>query len=399
MNTDLSPHDTLWDPDLVEAVYRILYRSDLDSRGLDAALGELEQDYQEEVYTELLYLLTHLRFGPTEAKHHWIKIREHRDRMEMQQGKPVDLRVSLVSYFVEVNRQLKNPKIIELKLFEKTREFAYKDELTGLYNFRYFREHLDREIERAARYNTPVSLAMIDIDDFKSYNDRYGHESGNEALAMIARILSDSFRKIDVLARYGGEEFVLILPSTLKIHAHLVAERARESIESHRFGALGSHPGETLTVSMGIAAYPADARGGGDLVQRADSAMYLAKARGKNQVHLYGENRRSFRRVEARLPGSFSTMGSDHPLTTLNISEGGFSFVTGQELPVGTLVETRLQLPDDGEITASGRVVRVQHTEDGMYEVAFRIMDTADRSQLVKYLREAAPSSEPAAMG
>ncbi|HEU4401926.1 MAG TPA: diguanylate cyclase [Candidatus Polarisedimenticolia bacterium] len=385
--------ESAWNPRLVESLYDLLYHSELVSHDLDSDLRKIERKHGEGVYSELIYMLSHLRFEPGEAKSCWQRILEHQVSMRRRLGTEVDLRVALVSYFVEINRMLRNPKVIELKVFEQTQASAYRDELTGLCNFRYFREYLAREILSGERYNRPLSLVMVDIDDFKTYNDHNGHEAGNRSLATIGSLLADSLRKIDIAARYGGEEFALILPSTSKTGAHEVAERARRKIEKHRFPNEQSQPGGSLTISLGVATYPADARNATDLVRRADSALYVAKTRGKNQVHLYGQNRRSYRRVDARIGGRFCMLAAEyHALTTVNLSEGGLLFIADRRLPAGSLIDISLSLPaTPREVTASGRVVRVEHKEDGQFEAAIRIIDisTRDQSLLAEYIRAA----------
>ena len=393
--------DSPWNPELEETLYNLLYVGNAGLRGLDAALRRLEQQHGVAVYAELIHLLSHLRFTPEDAKGHWNMIIEHRDRMGRCLGKEVDLRVALVSYFVEVNRQLHNPKIIELKLFEQTQASIYRDELTGLYNFRYFREYLEREIHRGERQMPPLSLVMVDIDNFKQYNDRYGHEAGNEALATIAGLLNESIRKTDVSARYGGEEFVLVLPSTPKTHAHHVAERAREKIESRPFPHEESQPDGRLTVSLGLATYPADARSADDLVRCADAALYGAKERGKNSVFLFGENRRSYRRISAALNGRYCVVAAEyHPLRTVNVGEGGILFVVEQKLPIGSLIDINLDLPGSNRsIVTSGRVIRVEENGEGIFEAAIRIIEigAADHSRLMSYLKKQPPGAEGSA--
>jgi len=378
-------------PNLVDELHRLVYSADLSDLDLDRELRNLEPKYQDAVYAELIFLLSHLRFEPEEAKAHWKKIRAHREAMQAGLGKPVDLLVAMVSYFVEVCRQLRHPKLIELKLFEQTEASAYHDALTGLCNYRYFNEHLTREIERAQRYGTPMSLVMIDIDNFKIYNDANGHDAGNEALALMAWLLCGSLRKVDVLARYGGEEFALILPSTPKTDAHLVAERGREKIENYAFPFEETLPGRTLTASMGVATFPGDAGDAGELLRNADGAMYEAKARGKNRVFLHGDNRRSYRRIRAELHGKFCLVGTQpQSLTTLDVSERGFGFLAERQLPAGSLMEVQLLLPEsNGEITASGRVVRVEEKPGGKCEGAIRILDIGreDQLRLAEYLR------------
>ena len=127
-----------WRPELTEAVYTLLYTDDL---GLDRLVAEVDALARREgaaVYAELLYLLAHIRFEEDDAEHHWKEVIRHRGTMEEALGSEVDLSVALVSYFVQVNRKLQNPKLIELKVFEETQASAYRDQLTGLHNFRFF---------------------------------------------------------------------------------------------------------------------------------------------------------------------------------------------------------------------------------------------------------------------
>lgn len=383
---------TEWNPEIMENLYNLLYRVDLGNRNLGPELEKLERDKGEEVYSELVFLLSHLRYPPREAKRHWFQILAHQKSMEERVQAKVDLRVAFVSYFVEVNRQLKNPKIIELKVFEQTQASVYRDQLTGLCNYRYFREHLEREVNRSVRYNSPVSLIMVDVDNFKNYNDRNGHEAGNKILTTLARLLSDSLRNVDVSARYGGEEFALILPATTKMGAQHVAERARERIEKHSFPNENNQPDGVLTVSLGVATYPADAGESDELIRHADSALYFAKSNGKNQVHLYGHNRRSYQRVFARFEGTYQVLAKESfPMTILNLSEGGLLFQVERNLPLGTLIRTRFIIPEEKKtISLSAKVIRVEETGKEIFQVGIRILEilAADWCLLSRYIGE-----------
>jgi diguanylate cyclase (GGDEF)-like protein len=319
--------------------------------------------------------------------------------MHQRLGSPVDLRVALSSYFLEVDAKLENPKVIELRLFEQTQASAYRDELTGLCNFRLFKEHLDREIQQGDRYHSPLSLVMVDVDNFKTYNDHNGHEAGNATLATIAQLLSSTLRKVDVAARYGGEEFALILPSTGKDDARKVAERARTLIESHAFSFQQYQPGGNLTVSIGIAAFPGDAQDSAELVRCADRALYAAKSRGKNQVLLHGDDRRSYRRIEAALDGECCVLSAEcHSLKTVNISEGGLLFHIDRHLPIGAPINISLTLPGQGrELETSGRVVRVEDRGDGRFEAAIRIVEVSaeDQHALAQYIQQLSEEADP----
>jgi two-component system cell cycle response regulator len=167
--------------------------------------------------------------------------------------------------------------------YSHTKRLANTDGLTGLYNYRSFRERLEQEVKRANRYHRPLSLIMIDVDHFKLYNDTYGHQQGDYVLAEVARSLQQLSRTSDIVARYGGEEFALILPETDRASAEALGHRLREHIENHTFPGGAHLPGKTLTISVGIASHtplaPKEA-----LIEAADMALYQAKRQGRNRV-------------------------------------------------------------------------------------------------------------------
>ncbi len=179
---------------------------------------------------------------------------------------------------------LKNARLFEKVSREKDflKEIAVKDQLTSLYNHNFFYARLEEEFERAVRYETPLSLIMMDIDNFKNVNDTYGHRIGDIVLKEIAAMVKRGVRKTDIVARYGGEEFAVILPHTLLKGAVDEAERIREMIESHAYAGLVN---DRITMSFGVASYPQKgAMNSGDLVNHADDALYRSKWSGKNCV-------------------------------------------------------------------------------------------------------------------
>ena len=155
------------------------------------------------------------------------------------------------------------------------------DKLTGLYDRGYFDLALARETRRAARYHRPLSLAMADVDHFKRVNDTFGHPMGDLALQHVAGLLLGAVRATDYVCRYGGEEFAILLPETNLGQALAMAERTRRSIESRPVN-LGTPV--SLTICLGVAAYPDQATDGPTLVAQADTALYAAKAAGRNRV-------------------------------------------------------------------------------------------------------------------
>ena len=168
---------------------------------------------------------------------------------------------------------------------EELKMLSMTDPLTGLFNRRYFRERLFEEVERVKRHSECFSVFLIDIDDFKSFNDRFGHATGDEVLKGVSRTMRDAVRSMDVVARYGGEEFAVILPHTNKKDSFIIAERIREDVEEYK--KMVKPFKEWPTISLGVAEFPNDANDIDELINRADSAMYHAKRTGKNRVVVY----------------------------------------------------------------------------------------------------------------
>jgi diguanylate cyclase (GGDEF)-like protein/PAS domain S-box-containing protein len=176
-----------------------------------------------------------------------------------------------------------NTAITNFYEFQRMRTMASTDGLTGLLNKSFFLETARTEISRAAAANIPLSLAMLDIDHFKLVNDNYGHQTGDEVLKSIARLISESFREIDHVCRYGGEEFSAIMPGTPKNKALEAVERIRAKIEGAAFTC---EDGKQLniTISGGVACFPEDAANLDDLILYSDTALYTAKRSGRNMV-------------------------------------------------------------------------------------------------------------------
>jgi diguanylate cyclase (GGDEF)-like protein len=155
---------------------------------------------------------------------------------------------------------------------------ATLDGLTGIFNHRAAKERLAAEWNRARRYDTPLSVLMLDVDKFKQYNDTYGHPAGDEVLKTVARLLREKARDTDVVARYGGEEFILLLPNTGDEAALTFAERLRVTLESEPW------PLRAVTASIGAATMTEAMESFDDLVSAADKALYQSKESGRNRV-------------------------------------------------------------------------------------------------------------------
>lgn len=170
-------------------------------------------------------------------------------------------------------------------LHARTRQMAITDALTGLHNNRYFKQVFPQEMARARRYAKPLALIMIDIDNFKKINDTYGHPRGDQVLQSLGKVLSTSLRASDYSFRYGGEEFAVILPETRLEGAFLVAEALRERVKEMVAALKTGGASQAVTISLGVASYPADCSSPELLLRHADHCLYRAKQEGKDRVY------------------------------------------------------------------------------------------------------------------
>ncbi|HLN49883.1 MAG TPA: diguanylate cyclase [Steroidobacteraceae bacterium] len=175
------------------------------------------------------------------------------------------------------------PALANLKLRDSLRQMALRDGLTGLYNRRYFEDVLGRELHRAERSGKPISVIMIDIDNFKLFNDKHGHDAGDFVLSAVARAISNNIRPSDIACRYGGEEVAVVLPETNRECARDRAERMLRAFRDINL----VHAGQTLpapTASFGVAVYPEHGAKPAELLKAADQALYRAKQEGRDRV-------------------------------------------------------------------------------------------------------------------
>ena len=325
------------------------------------------------LYSTVLYILTHLNFSEREAERHWTRICGHRGELQESLRRDVGLRVALLDYFLNLTQELKNPKVIEISIYESTARSAVTDGLTGLYDHAYFVAALRREVQRARRHGNKVSLIMIDLDDFERLNDSRGHPEGDKVLVKAAELVAESLREIDIAARYGGEEFAVILPDTGRTGGFVVAERIRARVESH-FGR--RRDGGPVTLSGGVVTFPDDAADHEQLVRRADEMLYRAKAGGKNRVLMMGGERRRAPRIPllksvlVRLPDARAPMSA----RAVDASKGGLCVRTPKAVPVGSALTVSVR--GDAAAPLQGEVVRVQKRKARAlgYELGLRFL-------------------------
>jgi two-component system, cell cycle response regulator len=190
--------------------------------------------------------------------------------------------IRLEELLLRLKRVLRERELTQerTKMLEQLKELSITDDLTKLYNSRYFYQQLQNEIKKFYRYHRPLSLLLIDIDHFKYYNDTYGHLEGDNILYKISGLLSSCLRAMDTAYRYGGEEFTVILPETSCDAALIVAERILRTVRTAFFD---ENFGTKITVSIGVSEY-ADGESMNDFIKRTDKALYLAKGKGRNCI-------------------------------------------------------------------------------------------------------------------
>jgi diguanylate cyclase (GGDEF)-like protein len=354
-----------------------------------------------QVYAALLLILTNLAFEESDARRHWEEILKHRRALGQSLGRDVGLRVAVLDHFVNINRQLKNPHIIDVSLADRQDPSSTVDPRTGLWNARQFLAVLQKEIRRAKRYRLDLTMLYLDIDDFREINERHGELVGNILLREVAILIKNKIRDIDMAARLAGEEFGLILPETERMGAFLVAERIRQEMERHFLRRDVDGRPIAMTVTIGMAKYPEDAAIADRLVRRAEEAMHQAKARGGNTVGVYYRERRNYIRfgvsrqqvsikVQPAIGGEAGPAAPDH--APLNISRSGLLFESDKPYTIGD--EVTIVCQDgraQGRVTLRARIVRIEEIEgeSKRFEVgaAFLLDWDHQEAQVTEFLR------------
>ncbi len=380
------------DAQILDAVNKLLVRYSRDSAKFMEQVDRLQSKFGDDIFPHLIFTTAHLEFKKRTAKKHWRAVLKHWEFLRKSIKREIDFRVALLDYFIDVNRRITNPKIIEIKIFQKTQQETLVDELTQLYNYRYFDQALEHELVRANRYHAPLSLVIFDVDDFKHYNDTNGHMAGNRALAKLAQIFKSSIRDVDILCRYGGEEFALILPETNKEGAWVISERIRKKVLRHKFPKEELQPLKDFSISGGVATLHVDAETGGDLMHKADQALYRAKARGKNMIFLYVEERRDSDRAPSSITGRFTIASAAGDIFVVqNISEGGILFQFQKALPIGSTLNLSLNLPQrKTPLTCKAKVKRVEELKkNALYEIGVKLthMSQAEKKALHRFVK------------
>jgi diguanylate cyclase (GGDEF)-like protein len=222
----------------------------------------------------------------TDKKALELELLEKNSEMERTLWDMAEVKDALEARAGELNKASEDLKLLN----EKLNMLSITDGLTEIYNHRHFQDRLTEEVARVNRQKDGVlSLLILDIDDFKRFNDSYGHQCGDMVLKQIAGLLKGSIRNIDILARYGGEEFAIILPNSNTEQAVIAAERICKTIRSTPFS-YGAAVNTKITVSIGVGTITSKQPEKAELVRKADSAMYAAKAKWKDRVEVWEED-------------------------------------------------------------------------------------------------------------
>ena len=244
----------------------------------DRVLERYQKKYPDKLYSLIMYSLSHKSVTETEARELWKLIGYHWTSLNASLKRDVGVAVAALDYLSNIHDVLSTPILIEAEKSKNISKIATKDRLTGLITRDMFDFALDKEFKQIERSAETVSLAMIDIDDFKAINDRHGHPVGDRILSSVGKTINHSVREMDTAARYGGEEMVVLMPRTELETAYKVTERIREDIEKLKVD------GVQVTVSAGVAATGAQVETPDHLIEQADEALYAAKRQGKNRV-------------------------------------------------------------------------------------------------------------------
>lgn len=293
---------------------------------------------------------------------------------------------------IQTNRMLIN----ELKhANDKLQKLSMTDEVTGTHNTRYLSHELEKEIQRARRYQKSLSIAVIDVDHFKVINDRYGHPFGNYVLRTLASLLESEIRNVDFVTRYGGDEFIVAFPDTPLEAATTLCERIRRKIQTAAFQK--EHHATAITVSMGLAAFqPETDMNHQSLISRADQNLYEAKNKGRNIIVSHWtppplpkeapapSRNRTDKRKSRRYPlhslPLFWRLGASkyQPSIIQNISDSGVLFTSSKSLNISSIINLKIEIPNHKKpITGMSEVIHVQKKSGKAreYQIGIRFLN------------------------
>jgi diguanylate cyclase (GGDEF)-like protein len=377
-----------------ESVLKCLDEFSFDDDKLISELNCIIEKYGSEAYQVIFRVLTHFDLTSDKAEDYWKQIISHRNSISKALGRNINLRTAICDYFCSISKDMTNPIVIEIHVFEEELDSLKYDSLTGLYTRRTFDDMFLRETDRATRYGLELSVLFFDLDDFKKINDTFGHLAGDETLKHVAGIVMGEIRTIDIAVRYGGEEIVVVLPETGKVNALVLGERIRKRVEETKHEYEGQIIG--VTISGGLATFPIDATDTESLIKNSDIAVYRAKEEGKNNIVVFSENKRHYMRVDFITDIQVHVVDSkdDNDVleaTSKDISTGGILFENSYPIDMNTKV--RLRIPTgiaEEPLLVAGTVVRIEKFSSNQYDIgiSFLEIDNAVKNELSKCIRK-----------
>lgn len=381
---------------MMNSLHKVLLKARETSKNDDQLINEINQlaaKHGAILLQTAFHILAGLELTSQTAETYWRELLLHRRKMIRSLGREIDLVPCIYDFLSTTEHFLDKPRLIEEKSYEQVILETTHDNLTTLFNRQYLKKTLEQTFYSAKRYNNDLSLLFLDIDNFKEFNDTFGHAFGDEVLRQVARIITEQKRDSDIAARYGGEEFIVLMPETESINGFILAERIRKNIAA--YFQKQEEGNMEVTVSGGLASYPQNCNSETELLSKADSALYLAKGAGKNRISLYKQEKRRYLRVSYHEPVKIKELGFDFsPVfsgTSKDICIGGILFENPSPLPIGSKIQVSLPIEEGNPLLLIGTVVRVEAFEDGRYDIgmtiSFKEMEKIASTKIANFLK------------
>ena len=371
---------------------------DEDVHNLDrlrTTIGQLGGQASLGPYSALLLALTGMRVEEQEAVLHWRAIRRRRSDMAAQLNRAVGLRTALIDYWTEQNRRALSPLMLQVKLSAGPSHRRDIDPLTGLLTAEALMAHLQREVQRAKRFQTGFSYLVAELDDYADLVDQIGECNGDLVQQEVGLLLKNMVRDIDPAARVGAGRFAVVLPESDRSGAFLAADRLRRRVREHfadrSFGGLRA----TVTLSGGVSCYPEDAAFGVELMRLAAQTLHLARSRGNDRVSVHHRDRREYIRLNVDpallrievLEHGHPVAGERSEQRLRNISPQGVLLESDRSFEVGHEVNVICNnLREIDQVILPARVMRVERLDDtSRYEIGLAF-DLAWEHQVLEIL-------------
>ncbi len=356
-------------------------------------INELVAREGEAVLQTFFKLLANIEIPLKTCTSHWINCQLHQAKLSKILDRKVALTTALCDYLQSSTDLMPHPCLIDASTYDHIIHETIHDKLTDLYNRPYFDEAYVQQSALAARFKHDLALLFLDLDNFKLINDTHGHLAGDTVLKAVAETIAEEKRESDIAARFGGEEFVLILTHTDNLSAYIFAERLRKKIESLKIPYLDEKL--SITTSGGIASFPLNTTSPEELLQMADSAVYLAKGEGKNRISQYKEEKRRYLRVNISQPILAKELDFEnstiHNGVSKNISVGGLLFENPEQLNLGTLITLQVSVKNSEPVIIIGKVVRIEQFDDDKYDIgvttSFKELDKIATNEVSEILK------------